>query len=136
MSGNPSGTSTEQDENGVGREDAATRHVAGGTTTPSRARRRVANPDDPPVAFPRRDSSQSYQDASEEGSPGRTAIVQGQVYIVGVIMIAQLVLITIVLYELLSGVTTGLWSIAATSLVGFAIALLVAIWPNRRVKGF
>lgn len=100
-------------------------------------RRHVANPDDPPVTMARRDrpgmspAGPYYSDA-----PGRMAIVQGQVYIVAVILIAQLFLVTTTLHELLSGHTNSLWAIALVSLIGFAIALLVALWPQSRLRGF
>jgi hypothetical protein len=71
----------------------------------------------------------------QPGLPGRIAIVQGQIYIAGVIVVAQLFLITTALFELLSGHPEPLWWIAGASLAGFLIALVVAIWPSRRVRG-
>ena len=70
------------------------------------------------------------------GAPGRVAIVQGQVYLVGVILVTQLVLCTLALYELLSGRAGTLWWIAGLSLAGFLIALLVALWPRRRTVSY
>ncbi|HEU0026600.1 MAG TPA: hypothetical protein VFQ25_05740, partial [Ktedonobacterales bacterium] len=70
------------------------------------------------------------------GSIGRVAIVQGQVYLVGAILIAQLFLITTALYELLSGRTQLLWWIAGAQLAGFLIALLIMLWPRQHVKGY
>jgi hypothetical protein len=58
------------------------------------------------------------------------------VYLVGVILVAQLFLVTTALFELLSGRTDKLWWIALASLVGFAVTLLVALWPRRRVSGY
>jgi hypothetical protein len=62
------------------------------------------------------------------------AIVQGQVYIVGVILVLQLWLITTALFELLSGRTQSLWALTITSGLGFIIALIVALWPRRRTS--
>jgi len=62
--------------------------------------------------------------------------VQGQVYLVGIILVTQLVLVTVALLELLEGRTNRLWWIAGISLVGFIIALVVTFWPRSRVKGF
>jgi hypothetical protein len=96
--------------------------------------RRVANPDDPPV--PPRRSTYATAASESSGAPGRVAIVQGQVYIVGAILIAQLFLCTTALFELLSGNKDVLWGIAAASLGGFLVALLVTLWPRRRSKGY
>jgi len=93
----------------------------------------VANPDDPPVWRPPRGHAAPRPGPDFTGVPGRVAIVQGQVYLVGVILVAQLVLVTIALFELLSGRTQTLWWIAGSSLVGFLIALLIALWPRRRI---
>ena len=60
--------------------------------------------------------------------------MQGQVYIVAVILIAQLLVITDALYELLSGRTGSLLWLALVSFIGFALALLVAYWPQRRIE--
>lgn len=69
------------------------------------------------------------------GTPGFVAIVQGQVYLVGAILILQLFLITIGLFELLSGRTGVLWWLAGASLVAFLVTLLITLWPRRRVVG-
>ncbi|GEM_PF-1368615 len=71
-----------------------------------------------------------------EVAPGRIAIAQGQVYIIGALLIIQLFLITTALYELLSGRNQILWQIALGSLIIFVIALVVAIWPRRARDGF
>lgn len=93
---------------------------------------RVANPGDPPVTRPPQGRAGPMPGPDFAGAPGRVAIVQGQVYIVGLILVAQLVLVTIALLELLAGNPNTLWGIAAVSLAGFLIALLVALWPRRR----
>ncbi|HET9919064.1 MAG TPA: hypothetical protein VFQ30_04425, partial [Ktedonobacteraceae bacterium] len=61
------------------------------------------------------------------------AIVQGQVFILAVIVIAQLWLVTDALYELLSGRIASLGYLTLASFLGFAIALIVAFWPRRRI---
>jgi hypothetical protein len=99
-------------------------------------RRRVANPDDPAVERPPQDARGPRPGPDFRGAPGRIAIVQGQVYLVGFILVAQLFLITTALYELLSGQTALLWWIALASLIGFLVALLIALWPRQRVRGF
>lgn len=98
------------------------------------ATRRVANPDDPPV--PPRRSTYASAASESSGAPGRVAIVQGQVYVVGAILVAQLFLCTTALFELLSGDKDVLLPIAAASLGGFVVALLVTLWPRRRSKGY
>jgi hypothetical protein len=98
--------------------------------------RHVANPDDPPMHLPRRDRGKAPSGPECVGTPGRIAIVQGQVYLVGVILVAQLFLVTTALFELLSGHTDKLWWIALASFVGFTVTLLVALWPRRRVSGY
>lgn len=98
--------------------------------------RRVANPDDPVVRRPRYGRYGPLPGPDARGALGRVAIVQGQIFIVGAIVIAQLFLITTALYELLSGRAYLLWWICGASLVGFLVALLVALWPRSRVKGF
>jgi hypothetical protein len=69
------------------------------------------------------------------GSPGRTAIVQGQVYLVAVIMVAQLWLITTALLDLLSGRPHDLDLISLLSGVGLLLALVIWQWPRRRALG-
>lgn len=115
---------------------------AGGTAlAPERAhallQRRMANPGDPPTERPPRDARGRPRPGPDfSGAPGRVAIVQGQVYLVGFILVAQLFLITTALFELLSGQTGLLWWIALASLIGFLVALLIALWPRSRVRGF
>lgn len=99
-------------------------------------RRHIANLDDPVTQRPASDERGPRPGPDFRGSPGRVAIVQGQVYLVAAIVITQLFLITTALYELLSGKTAQLWGIAAVSLIGFLVALLIALWPRRSVKDF
>lgn len=99
-------------------------------------RQHVANPDDAVLRRPPSDARGPRPGPDFRGAPGRIAIVQGQVYLVGTIVIAQLFLITTALYELLSGRTSLLWWIAFVSLIGFLLALLIALWPRRSVKDF
>jgi hypothetical protein len=101
-----------------------------------RAQRPVANPDDPPVVRPPEDARGPRPGPSFRGAPGRVAIVQSQVYIVGAILAAQLFLITTELYELLSGQTSLLWWITGAQLVGFLVILVVYLWPRRMVSGY
>ena len=96
--------------------------------------RHLANPGDPVIRRPRLRGAGEGPDYS--GTPGRIAIVQGQTYLVGIIMVAQLFLITTALYELLSGRDGLLWWLAGVSLGGFLLALLIALWPRSRVKGY
>lgn len=111
--------------------------LEGGTELLAQERRymlihQVANPGDPPVRRPPQGRTGPMPGPDVAGAPGRVAIVQGQVYIVGLILVAQLVLCTIALLNLLSGDRGSLWWIAGISLLGFLIALLVALWPRRR----
>jgi hypothetical protein len=99
-------------------------------------RQRVANPDDPPVHRPRQGAYGPLPGPDYSGAPGRAAIVMGQIFIVGGILVLQLFLITTALYELLSGHTEMLWWITCASFVGFVLALVVARWPRTRVKGY
>jgi hypothetical protein len=92
----------------------------------------VANPDDPLVGHPLYAASPPMPGPNRASLPGRIAIVQGQVYIAGLVLIAQLVMVTLALYELLSGRPDTLWGIAAASLAGFILALVVALWPRTR----
>lgn len=118
-------------------EDAEDGGTIGGTRLSAATRQRmlhqrIANPDDPPVERPRA----GYPGPDFRGAPGRLAIVQGQIYIVGVILVAQLWLVTTALYELLSGNRGAtLWWIALASAVGFIVALVVWQWPRRRARG-
>jgi hypothetical protein len=96
--------------------------------------RRKANPDDPPVQPPPRGPRGVLPGPNYLGLRGRIAIVQGQVYIVAVIVVVQLWLITVALYELLSGRTGALGWLTLVSFVGFALGLLVSFWPRRRIE--
>jgi hypothetical protein len=96
----------------------------------------MANPDDPVTPRPVSGARAPYPGSDHRGVLGLVAIVQGQVYLVGAIVIAQLFLITTALHELLSGHTTVLWWIALASLVGFLLALLIALWPRHRIRGY
>jgi hypothetical protein len=96
--------------------------------------RRKANPDDPPVSRPKRGRKGALPGPNYSGLQGRTAIVQGQVYIVAIILIVQLFLVTDALYELLSGRSGILVWLSAVSFIGFALALLVTFWPSRRIE--
>jgi hypothetical protein len=98
-------------------------------------RRPVANPDDPPVQRPERGPHGPLPGPRELGSPGRVAIVQGQVFLVGVILVAQLWLITDALFSLLSGHPQDLGWLTLASGVGFVIALVIWLWPRRRTRG-
>lgn len=69
------------------------------------------------------------------GLEGRIAIVQGQVFLLAVILITQLWLITDALYELLSGRRTDLGLLALISGISFALALVITLWPRRRLEG-
>jgi hypothetical protein len=93
-----------------------------------------ANPDDPPVRRPPRGAHGPRPEPYFPGLPGRGAIVEGQVFVVAFIFIAQLFLITDALYELLSGHTQLLGWLTLASAVGFAIALVVWRWPRRRLE--
>lgn len=93
----------------------------------------VANPDDPLVRRPPRGPKGPLPGPNYIGLPGRTAIVQGQVFLVAVILIAQLWLITDALYELLSGHSSTVGWLALVSFLGFVLALIVTFWPRRRI---
>src|SRR5690349_1886480 len=98
-------------------------------------RHHLANPDDA-LGYATPDEHASHlRDPDYTGSPGFVAIVQGQVYLVAAILFAQLFLITLGLFELLSGRTDTLWWIAGASLIAFLLALLITLWPRRRVLG-
>lgn len=98
-------------------------------------RRRVANPDDPIVQQVPQGPHGPWPGPNYIGSQGRTAIVQGQVYLVAIILIIQLWLVTLALYELLSGRIGILIWLAIASALGFAFALIISLWPRRRVEG-
>jgi len=99
----------------------------------TRRRRKVANPDDPPVVRPPWGPGGPIPGPNYRGSSGRIAIVQGQIFIVAVILAAQLWLVTVALFDLLSGQESILAWLALTSFVGFVVALIVYFWPRRRI---
>ena len=96
--------------------------------------RRKANPDDPPVKPPPRGPRGLMPGPNFLGLEGRIAIVQAQVFLLAVILVAQLWLITAALYELLSGRTAGLGRLALASGIGFILALVITIFPRRRIE--
>lgn len=93
-----------------------------------------ANPDDPQVTRPPQGPRGPRPGPNYLGIPGRAAIVQGQVFLVALIVIVQLWLITDALYELLSGRADRLIWLTLASLLGFLLALLVTLWPRRRIE--
>ncbi len=93
-----------------------------------------ANPDDPPVQRPPRGPQGPEPAPYYVGLEGRIAIVQGQVFILAVIVIAQLWLVTDALYELLSGRSALLGYLALASFLCFVVALIVTLWPRRRIE--
>ena len=94
----------------------------------------VANPDDPPVHRPPHGPRGVMPGPNYMGLQGRAAIVQGQVFLVAVILIIQLWLITDALYELLSGHPNILGGLTLASFLGLVIALIIAFWPRRRIE--
>ena len=96
--------------------------------------RSKANPDDPAVQHPPRGPHGLMPAPNFRGLEGRIAIVQGQVFLLAVILIAQLAIITDALYELLSGRTERLGWLALASGIGFALALVIVFWPRRRIE--
>ena len=94
-----------------------------------------ANPDDPRVQRPPQGPHGPRPGPNYLGLPGRTAIVQGQVFLVAAIVVVQLWLITDALYELLSGRVGLLGWLTLVSGLGFVLALIVAFWPRRRIEG-
>jgi len=96
--------------------------------------RRKANPDDPPVKPPPRGPRGWMPGPNLLGLEGRIAIVQAQVFLLAVILVAQLWLITDALYELLSGSAASLGWLALASGIGFALALVITIVPHRRME--
>ncbi len=94
----------------------------------------VANPDDPPIHRPPQGPKGPLPGPNYLGLEGRTAIVQGQLLIVAIIVIVQLWLITDALYELLSGRLSNLGWLAIVSGLGFVFALVVSFWPRRRIE--
>ncbi len=112
-----------------------TEQLAGRALARRTDQRHMANPDDPPVHRPPRGPRGPLPGPRELGAPGRIAIVQGQVFIVGAILVAQLWLITDALFSLLSGHPQDLGWLTLASGAGFVIALVVWLWPRRRVRG-
>jgi hypothetical protein len=100
-----------------------------------RRQRPKANPDDPPVEFPPYGANGPLPEPYYLGLPGRIAIVQGQVFLVAIILIVQLALITDALYQLLSGRPGPIGWLLLASGIGFVLALIVALWPRRRIEG-
>ncbi|GHO87961.1 hypothetical protein [Dictyobacter formicarum] len=96
---------------------------------------RKANPDDPTVRRPPIGSRGPMPGPNFLGLEGRIAIVQAQVFLLAIIVIAQLWLVTDALYELLSGRTANLGWLTIASGVTFALALLITFWPRRRIEG-
>ncbi len=95
----------------------------------------IANPDDPPVRRPPQGPHGPRPGPNYLGIPGRTALVQGQVFLVAAIVVVQLWLITDALYELLSGRPGFLGWITLISGLGFVLALVVSVFPRRRITG-
>jgi hypothetical protein len=104
------------------------------STHNARIYRRKANPADPPVQTPPRGPRGLMPGPNFPGLEGRIAIVQAQVFLLAVILVAQLWLITDALYELLSGRTAILGWLALASGIGFVLALVITFWPRRRIE--
>jgi len=104
-------------------------------TNTARSGEHKANPDDPQVVRPPQGPGGPQPGPHFLGLEGRIAIVQGQVFLLAVILVAQIWLITDALYELFSGRPERLGWLALASGLGFAIALLVFFWPRRLMKG-
>ncbi len=96
--------------------------------------RRKANPDDPTVRRPPHGPRGPLPGPNFLGLEGRIAIVQGQIFLLAVILIAQIAIITDALYELLSGRSERLGWLTLASGIGFALALLIVFWPRRRIE--
>ena len=95
----------------------------------------IANPDDPLVHRPPRGPRGPLAGPLDPSAPGRIAIVQAQVFVLAVIVIAQLWLVTTALWEWLSGRPQALGWLALASAAGFIMGLVVWWWPRRRVEG-
>lgn len=90
------------------------------------------NPDDPALNVP----LGALPGPDYSNAPGRLALVQGQVYIAGVILVAQLWFITLALFELLSGNRGAiLWWMTLASFILFLITVVVWRLPRRRAQG-
>jgi len=116
-------------------EDGNSMNGHEGITDPAQVRSHVANPDDPPVHRPPSGLRGLRPGPNYLGIPGRAAIVQGQVFLLAIIVIVQLLIITDALFELLSGRSGILGWLALVSAIGFALALVITFWPRRRIEG-
>ncbi len=103
-------------------------------TNNGRTYRRKANPDDPAVQPPPQGPNGPRPGPNFLGLEGRIAIVQGQVFLLALILVAQLWLITYALYELLSGRSASLGWLALASGISFVVALVVTLWPHKRIE--
>lgn len=99
----------------------------------NRQRRRVANPDDPPVEKPPMKDWGLVPGPYYLGLSGRLTIVQGQIFLVFLLVALQLFLVAQTLLEVLSGQPKHLIWLTVLSILCFAISLVVGIWPNRRI---
>ena len=91
----------------------------------------LANPDDPQVHRPLHGPHGPLPGPREPGSPGRTAIVQGQVFTVGAMLIAQFWLVTDALFSRRRRHRTR--SSAGMVIAG---ALVAWLWPRHRTPVF
>jgi hypothetical protein len=108
-------------------------HIAGDEAEQMR-KYHLANPDDAAgFAATPIERTTSLRGPDFTGAPGYVAIVQGQVFLVATLLITQLFLITVALFELLSGKRDILWWLAGASLLAFLLALLITLWPRKRV---
>ncbi len=97
--------------------------------------RHVANPGDPAVKLPTRGPhGELLPGPNYLGLEGRNAIVQGQVALVVIIFVAQLLLVTTALYDLLSGHSDTLGWLALCSGAGFVLAFIIVVWPRHRIE--
>jgi hypothetical protein len=101
------------------------------STRPAGAAR--ANPDDPIVQRPPQGPNGPRPGPHFLGLEGRIAIVQAQVFLLAMIMIVQLWLVTDALGSLLSGHTSSLGWLALASGCGVVLALIITLWPRRRI---
>jgi len=109
------------------------RDASANTIRASKPYQPKANPDDPQVRRPPHGPKGPLPGPNYIGLPGRTAIVQGQVFLVAVILIVQLWLITDALFELLSGHASTVGWLALVSFIGFVLAIIITYWPRRRI---
>lgn len=128
-------TGAQESSTGLKTSDSFVTNAPGGLTPRRVLHQQSANPDDPPVHRPPQGPHGPLPGPIFTGSPGRVAIVQGQIFIVAIIVIAQLWLITDALYEWLSGRPQYLGWLVLVSGVGFVVALIVWRWPERRISG-